>query len=276
MKGEIRVNYASWWSTRLAFAGCILFLYVPIVLLVIFSFNDSRRNIVWRGFTTHYYAVLMQDSNMLLAAANSLIVGACATLLSAIIGLLAAYLLWNFTFPLRKKIEALLGLPIVLPEICIGVSTLAFFVKVHLIGTMPWPFSLLPIIGAHTAFCFPFVTFLVLARLSDFEEEWREAARDLGANGKQVFFDIIFPFVLPSLVLGMLLAFTLSLDDFLVTFFLSDPTSATLPIKIYSMLRFSVSPELNAVSTLLLLLTIIITYFAIKLQNKSEARQKED
>ena len=162
----------------------------------------------------------------------------------------------------------LLALPIVVPEICFGVAMLIFFAQIGWPMDLPWPFSLGAITIAHVTFCFPFVTMVVRSRLASFNREQEEAAKDLGASEWQAFRDVLLPHMKPGLVAGALLAFTLSLDDFVITFFTSGPNTITFPVKVYSMVRFSVTPEVNAVSTLLILMTVILTTIALYLQNR--------
>ena len=163
---------------RLWLGGTMLFLYAPLVTLVAFSFNNSRRNIVWQGFTLDYYVQALHDESLLSAFANSLMIAAVATLVSLVLGAMAAIALWRFRFPFRSAFEGALALPIVIPEICMGVAMLVFFARVlPWPADLPWPLSLGSIIIAHVSFCFPFVTVVVRARLSSFNREWEEAAR---------------------------------------------------------------------------------------------------
>jgi len=254
---------------RLVLAGTFLFLYAPIVTLMVFSFNDSRRNIVWRGFTTKYYEKAWANESLIQAFANSLTIAFISTLVSIILGAMAALLLWRYRFPMKPAYEGTMALPIVIPEICMGVAMMAFFARIDWPGDMVWPFNLSAITIAHISFSFPFVAIVVRARLAGFNRELEDAARDLGASEGQIFRDIMIPFMRPGLVAGGLLAFTLSLDDFVITFFTSGPNTVTFPVKVYSMVRFSVTPEVNAASTVLIVITVALTAFAMWLQNKS-------
>lgn len=252
---------------RLAFAATLLFLYAPIVTLIAFSFNDSRRNIVWQGFTTEWYAVAWNNDQMIEAFGNSLTIALAATLLGTILGTLLAVALWRFRFPGKPVFEGLLALPIVVPEICMGVAMLVFFARIGWPAEMAWPLNLGAIAIAHTAFCFPFVTLVVRARLAGFDRSLDEAARDLGATEWQAFRDVLLPYLRPGIVAGALLAFTLSLDDFVITFFTSGPNTTTFPVLVYSMVRFSVTPEVNAASTVLIAVTVVLTLIAMSLQS---------
>jgi spermidine/putrescine transport system permease protein len=243
----------------------LLFLYAPLIVLIIFSFNDSRRNVVWRGFTLKYYEKAIDNPQLLEALGNSLTIALLATIVSLVLGALTAVMLWRFRFPLKGLVEGTVALPIIVPEICLGVAMLIFFARLGWPADLPWPINLGAITIAHITFCFPFVTMVVRSRLASFNREEEEAARDLGASEFQIFRDILLPHMRPGLVAGALLAFTLSLDDFVITFFTSGPDTVTFPVKVYSMVRFSVTPEVNAASTVLILLTVILTAIALRI-----------
>jgi len=251
-----------------AWVGLVmLFLYAPLIVLMIFSFNDSKRNVVWRGFTTKYYEKALGNDVLVEALVNSLTIAALATIASLILGAIAAVMLWRFRFPLKGAIDGTISLPIIVPEICMGVAFLIFFAKwLEWPTDLIWPFNLGAITIAHITFCFPFVTMVVRSRLATFNREQEEAAKDLGAGEWAVFRDVLIPHMRPALVAGALLSFTLSLDDFVITYFTSGPDTITFPVKVYSMVRFSVTPEVNAASTLLIILTIVLTAIALKLQ----------
>jgi len=251
---------------RLWVGAVMVFLYAPLVVLMIFSFNDSKRNVVWRGFTTKYYEKALGNDQLVEALINSLTIAALATLASLVLGTLAAVLLWRFRFPWKGAIDGTISLPIIVPEICLGVAFLMFFAAVGWPTDLVWPFNLGAITIAHITFCFPFVTMVVRSRLASFNREQEEAAKDLGASEWQVFRDVLIPHIKPALVAGALLSFTLSLDDFVITYFTSGPDTITFPVKVYSMVRFSVTPEVNAASTLLIILTVILTFIALKAQ----------
>ncbi len=247
----------------------LLFLYTPIIVLIIFSFNDSRRNIVWKGFTLKYYEKMFSNEILLGAFLNSITIALITTILSLLLGVLTAILLWRFHFPLKPLYQGVILIPIMVPEICIGIAFLVFFNMIGWPSDLIWPLSLAKIIFAHTLFCFPFVAIVIRAKLVSLNRECEEAATDLGANAWHVYRDIWLPHLKPSLIAGGLLAFTLSLDDFVITFFTSGPETITLPIKIYSMVRFSITPEVNAASTVLILVTILSVCTAILLQKEN-------
>ncbi len=246
----------------------LFFLYAPLITLVAFSFNDSRRNIVWRGFTLDYYDKAINNASLMEALLNSITIAFLATLASIVLGALAAVMLWRFRFPFKPAAEGAMALPIVVPEICMGVAMLVFFAKIGFPSDLVWPFNLGAITIAHITFCFPFVTMVVRSRLTSFNREEEEAAKDLGASEWQAFRDVLLPHMKPGLIAGGLLAFTLSLDDFVITFFTSGPNTITFPVKVYSMVRFSVTPEVNAASAMVIALTVILTTIALKLQSR--------
>lgn len=256
---------------RLWLALTFVFLYAPIVILVVFSFNDSRRNIVWRGFTTEYYGRALANDSLREAFLNSLIVAGVSTAISTVLGTMLAIALWRFRFPGRPLLEGANALPIVIPEICMGVALLVFFSRIGLFGSLGWPLGLLPVIIGHVTFSFPFVAVVVRARLAGFDRSLEEASLDLGASEWQTFWRVLVPYLAPGLIAGALLATTLSLDDFVITFFTSGPETLTFPVKIYSMVRFGATPEVNAASTVLIAITLVMTVVAMRLQSPSRA-----
>jgi spermidine/putrescine transport system permease protein len=189
-----------------------------------------------------------------------------------VLGALVALALWRFRFPGKTLVDGAMALPIVVPEICMGVAMLVFFARVMpWPQELPWPLNLGAIIIAHISFSFPFVAVVVRARMASFNREMEEAARDLGAGEWRMIKDVIVPHMAPSLIAGALLAFTLSLDDFVITFFTSGPDTVTFPVKVYSMVRFSVTPEVNAASTILIAMTVVLTAVALRMQGDPAA-----
>ena len=268
------LDYLNRWPIRTWLTLVFIYLYAPMLTLMAFSFNNDKRNIVWRGFTLDYYVKALQDSDLITAFGNSLTIAAISTLVSVILGTLTALTLWRFRFPGKAALEGALALPIVVPEICMGVAMLVFFTQVVPWPTeIMWPFNLGAIIISHISFSFSFVAIVIRARLASFNRDLEEAARDLGAGEWRIFRDILIPHMRPGLLAGALLAFTLSLDDFVITFFTSGPETTTFPIKVYSMVRFSVTPEVNAASTILIVLTLVLTALALKLQGNDVARE---
>ena len=261
------LEYLRRWQMQAWLAAVGVFLYAPLIALMAFSFNDSRRNIVWKGFTLKYYEKALNNDGLIEAFANSLTIAALCTVLSVALGAMVALVLWRFRFPGKTALDGALALPIVVPEICMGVAMLVFFARVMPWPQgMVWPLNLGAIIISHVSFSFPFVAVVVRARMTSFNREMEEAARDLGAGEWRTIKDVILPHMAPSLVAGALLAFTLSLDDFVITFFTAGPDTVTFPVKVYSMVRFSVTPEVNAASTLLIVLTVVLTAVALRLQ----------
>lgn len=266
------LDYARRWPLKLWMALVLLFLYAPLAVLVVMSFNDSRRTTVWQGFTLDWYGKVFQDAELIQALVNSLTIAAACTAISLLLGTAAAIALWRFRFPGQRAVDGAFTLPIVVPEICMGVAMLIFFARVlpWPVG-LPWPLSLGAIIISHVSFSFPFVAVVVRSRLASFDRSQEEAARDLGANQWRALLDVVVPHLKPALLAGALLAFTLSLDDFVITFFTSGPDTVTFPVKVYSMVRFSVTPKVNAISTLLLLVTVALTFVALRVQARMEA-----
>ena len=269
------LDYTRRWWLRLAVGATFLLLYAPIVQLVAFSFNDSRRNIVWRGFTTKYYEKAMANDSLIEAFVNSLSIAVVSTLVSTVLGVLVAIALWRFRFPGKAAYEGFMALPIVIPEICMGVAMMAFFARVGWPTGLPWPLSLANIAIAHIAFSFPFVAITVRGRLIGFNRELEEASKDLGASEWQTLRHVVLPYLRPGIIAGALIAFTLSLDDFVITFFTAGPNSITLPVKIFSMLRFSVTPEVNAASTVLIAVTVLAVVAAMAFQKPAQAAARE-
>lgn len=269
------LEYMRQWPLRAIVGGTLLFLYLPLITLMVFSFNDSRRNIVWHGFTFKYYEKAFNNEQLLQAFINSLTIAFLCTVISVILGALTAVMLWRFRFPGKTVVEGSMALPIVVPEICMGVAMLVFFARVMPWPSgMPWPLNLGAITIAHISFAFPFVATVVRARLASFNRELEEAAKDLGASEWRTFWDVLVPHMQPGLIAGALLAFTLSLDDFVITFFTAGPDTVTFPVKVYSMLRFSVTPEVNAASTILIVVTVILTAVGLQMQNNATKDKK--
>lgn len=264
------LDYMRRWPIQAWLIAVTIFLYAPLISLMVFSFNDSKRNVVWQGFTLKYYEKALTNASLIEAFSNSLVIALCSTILSVIVGAMAAIALWRFRFPGRTAFDAGMAIPIVVPEICMGVGMLVFFAKIFPWPQgLPWPLNLGAIIIAHVSFSFPFVAVVVRARLASFNRELEEAAKDLGASEWRTLLDVLVPHIQPSLIAGALLAFTLSLDDFVITFFTSGPDTVTFPVKIYSMVRFSVTPEVNAASTILIVVTVLLTFLALKFQGTS-------
>jgi spermidine/putrescine transport system permease protein len=269
------LEYTRRWWLRAWLAAVFVFLYAPIATLIAFSFNDSRRNIVWRGFTLDYYEKAFANASLIEAFTNSLLIALFATAISTVIGGLLALALWRFRFATKPAVEGAVVLPIAIPEICMGVALMAFFSRIGWPSGLPWPLNLSAIAAGHVAFCFPFVAIVVRARMAGFDRALEEASKDLGASEWQTFRHVTLPYMRPGLLAGALLAMTLSLDDFVITFFTSGPDTLTFPVKVYSMVRFGATPEVNAASTLLILMTVALTVIAMRLQRSESAAPAE-
>ncbi len=263
------IDYTRRWWLRLTVGTTFLLLYAPIILLIVYSFNNSRRNIVWRGFTFKYYEKAWNNDSLIEAFVNSLTIAVVNTVVATILGVLVAIALWRFRFPGKAAYEGFMALPIVIPEICMGVAMMAFFARIGWPTDLAWPLSLSNIMIAHIAFSFPFVAVTVRGRLIGFNREFEDASKDLGASEWQTMRYIVLPYLRPGIIAGALIAFTLSLDDFVITFFTAGPNSITLPVKIFSMVRFSVTPEVNAASTVLIVITVIATVLGMLFQSPS-------
>jgi spermidine/putrescine transport system permease protein len=239
-------------ASKLVITGVFLFLYVPIIILIIFSFNDSKLNAVWTGFTFKWYAKLVSNDELLRALANTLEVAFASTLLSTMIGTLAAVGLYKFEFKGKNVLDNLLYIPIVIPELVLGISLLLLF------NQLKFDLGKMTLIISHATFSIPFVVITVRARLAGFDKSIEEAANDLGASQLKTFIYVTLPNIAPGIIAGGLLAFTLSLDDVITSFFVAGPESTTLPLKIFSMVKFGVSPEINALSTLMVAVSFVI------------------
>ncbi|HVS27253.1 MAG TPA: ABC transporter permease [Burkholderiales bacterium] len=232
------------------------FLYVPLVIVVVYSFNDSRLNAEWVGFTLDWYSVLFNDEQMIGAAINSLTIAVVSSLAATALGTMAGIAIHRHKL---KFLPFMVMTPIAMPEILLGVSLLLFFIQV-----LNLTLGMLSIIIAHITFCIGFVAIVVRARLAGMDESIFEAARDLGATPWQSFRLVTFPLIMPGVIAGALMSFTLSIDDFVITFFTVGVGVTTLPLQIYSMIKIAVTPEVNAVSTLLMLLTLTTIIIASK------------
>jgi spermidine/putrescine transport system permease protein len=235
------------------------FLHLPVLVLVVFSFNDSKFSVDWRGFTLQWYQRLLERPDILRGLKASLIVGGAATVISAMLGTLLALALARQHFRGRRAFEGFLYVPIVTPEIVTGISLLLLFALLKV------PLGLTTITIAHVAFCISFVVIVVLARIQGMDENLEEAAMILGADEITTFWKVTVPQLWPGILSGALLAFTMSFDDFVITSFVSGPGSSTLPIVVYGMVRKNVEPSINAISTIILLGTSILIYLADRL-----------
>jgi spermidine/putrescine transport system permease protein len=226
------------------------FLYLPIAIVVLYSFNTSKRNIVFEGFTFQWYFKLFQNDALLQAYGNTLIVGLSSTVIATVIGTLASYGMSKYKFRGKNVIDSLLYIPVVIPEIVLGISLLAIFNIAQI------PMGLISLIIAHATFCIPFVVFTVNARFAGFDRSVEEAAMDLGAGRIKTFFTVTLPIVMPGVIAGAFLSFTLSIDDIIISFFTTGPGSNTFPLKVMELTKTGVTPDVYALSTIVLAVTI--------------------
>jgi spermidine/putrescine transport system permease protein len=236
-----------------------LFLYAPIAILVVFSFNAGRQTAFWDGFTLDWYRRVVADGLLLRSARNSLIVAAVTTAVAVLLGTPVALGLARHEFHGRRATQALLYLPVIIPEVVLGAALVTFFgaVELHL--------SLWTVVIAHVVFSVSYVAIVVRARLAGLDPSLEEAARDLGAGSFETFRRVTLPLAMPGILASALLVFTLSIDDYVITSFVAGVGATTLPLHIYSMLKVGVTPEVNAVSTLLLAGTIVLIVLAHRL-----------
>jgi spermidine/putrescine transport system permease protein len=247
-----RVSGGFFWFT-------MFFFYAPLLVLIVFSFNEGR-SMNFTGFSFKWYKVLFFDSAKLWGSFyNTLLIAVTSALVSTVIGTLGAIGIYWYNFKLKKYLEVVSYLPIILPEIIIGVSMLMFFAGINM------PLGLSTIIIAHITFNIPYVLLIVIARLSEFDYSIIEAAHDLGATEMDTLLKVIIPMCIPGILSGFLMAITLSVDDFVITFFVTGPGASTLPLHIYSMLRFGLSPAINALSVVMIVGSLVMAFMSKKL-----------
>jgi spermidine/putrescine transport system permease protein len=255
-------NFWLWYASLLVYA----FLYIPLLIVAIFSFNDSKLNAEWVGFTTGWYTKLFANEAMLQAALNSILIACVAAAIATVLGTMAGIAMHRFR---PRILPFLVFTPVAMPEILLGVSLLIFFLNAAqpmLAGIgIEFTLGLATVVIAHVTFCIGFVAIIVRARLAGMDESIFEAARDLGASPWQTFRLVTLPLILPGVLAGALMAFTLSIDDFVITFFTSGVGTRTLPLEIYTMIKVAVTPEVNAISALLMALTLALIVIASRL-----------
>ena len=237
-----------------------IFLYLPIAVVVLFSFNNSYVSLLWHGFTWHWYGVLFHDVDMGIVAWHSLGLGILAASLASLLGLVASVALFRYRFFGKQALQLLIFVMIVLPDLVLGVALLILMSLVHV------PLGFWSLLIAHITFCLPFAVVIIGNQLRQLDKHILEAGRDLGASEWQLYRQVIVPLVLPGLISSWLLSFTMSIDDVIISYFVSGPSYEILPLKIYSMVKLGVSPEVNALCTLLLILTFALTLIAYFLQ----------
>lgn len=252
-----RVKQWQLWFTGLAF----LYMYLPIAVLAVFSFNASPSPVKWTGLTLDWYIKFLHNPRLLSALGNSLTVATISVSIAAVLGTLTAVGLARYYFPGKTIYRGVSYLPLIIPDISIAVATLVFF------GATQLPLSLGTVIIAHVVFCLSYVTVVVSSRLAGLDPRIEEAALDLGATPVQAFLRVLLPQLLPGIVSGCLLAFILSMDDFLIAYFVSGVGSATLPVAIFTSIKTGVTPELNALSVILILASAAIAFLSESVRN---------
>ncbi len=254
----------------LAAALLYVFLYAPIVVVMVFSFNATRHGVGWHGFTTEWYRVLLLNREALEATGNTLLLAFASTAVSTLLGTMLGYALHRYAVPGCVLVSRLLHVPVFIPDVVMAASLLLFFSIVR-----QWlgffELGLRTMFFAHVTFQIPFVTLVVRSRMALLDTTLEEAAHDLGANAWQTFRHVTLPLMLPGVLAGAMLAFTLSLDDFVVSFFTSGPGATTLPILIYSSVKRGVTPDIHALSTLLVLASIAGTVVVTIFQHRRKA-----
>ncbi|MCR4955480.1 MAG: ABC transporter permease [Lachnospiraceae bacterium] len=245
-----------------------IFLYLPIAVVIAFSFNTSKMNVVFEGFTFDWYISMWSNTLLMDAFKNTLIVAVASTLISTILGTLCAVGLNRFEFKLKETISSALYIPIVIPELVFAIAMLILFSSMNI--TM----NMVTLIISHVTFSMPFVVITVRSRLAGYDRSIEEAARDLGANELRTFFRVTLPMIMPGVLSGAMLALTLSLDDVVVSFFTAGVNSQTLPLRILSMVKKGISPDVNALSTLIILGSVILLVGSTLIQNKLEKREE--
>ena len=242
----------------------LLFLFLPIFILVTFSFNESKLNVIFTGFTFDWYGKLFENPDLLDAFKNTLLIAVASTAISTVLGTIGAFGLYKFQFRGRSFIDKLLYIPIVIPEIVLGIALLSIFTlaKIEL--------SLWTVLLAHISFSVPFVITSVRSTLNAMPKNIEEAAEDLGANRWQSFWYVTLPILKPGIVSGALLAFTLSLDDVVISYFAAGPGTNTLPLYIYANIKTGISPDVNALTTLMLIFTITVLILSAHLESKKQ------
>jgi spermidine/putrescine transport system permease protein len=251
-----------------------VYLYLPIIILIIFSFNTQKINVQWEGFTLRWYKDLFNDQEVMIALRNTLLVATISTVIATVIGTLAALALQRYRFPGYVAAESMLYIPVIIPEIVMGIALLALFSQSSLIlqklsPVFGFSLGLGTITIAHIAFSIPFVALVVRARLHGFDKSIEEAAMDLGANEITTFRRVTLPTIMPGVLAGALLAFTLSLDDYVITYFTAGPGSTTLPLRIFSMVKTAVTPKVNALSTLWVVTVFVLLLIGQIAQRRS-------
>ena len=256
-KSKEKLRLSDWYLYLL-----LAIMYLPILIVILYSFNASKTSVIWGGFTLDWYGELFHDRSLLESLKNSVILALLSSSVAGIVGTLGAVGMARVQFRSKGMLEYLVLVPIMIPEIILGMVFMAFF---SLLGL---PFGMTTLVLGHSAFCVPYVYMQVKARLVGIDKSYAEAARDLGARERQVFFDITLPLIAPAILSGMLLSFAMSLDDVVISIFVAGARVSTLPVKIYTQLKTGVTPEINALCTLMLIVTVVLVLISQRLQRK--------
>lgn len=247
-------------------AFLVILMYLPVVVVIFYSFNASRQSSVWGGWSINWYKELFSDKSLIEALKNSLIIGVLSSGIAGVIGTLGAVGMAKAALKSKGIIEYISTLPIMIPEIILGMVFMAYF------SLMKLPFGMVTLVIGHASFCIPYVFMMVKARLAGIDKSLVEAARDLGASETRAFLDITMPLISPAIISGMLLSFAMSLDDVVISIFITGPKTNTLPIKIYTQLKTGVTPKINALCTMMLLCTLILVALANLIGRKKPAK----
>jgi len=237
------------------------FLYCPIAIVILLSFNNTRYSLIWHGFTLNWYNTLFADTDIITVTFHSLTIGFIASTVATLLGLTATISLFRYRFFGKQLLSGLIFILIITPDIVIGIALLLFYNTLHL------PLGFWSLLFAHISFCLPFVVVVTTSRINTLDKHLFEAAKDLGATEFTIFKKIIIPLMLPAIIASWLISFTLSIDDVIISYFVSGPNYSILPLKIYSMVRLGIKPEVNALSTILFIFTLImvlLTQFALR------------
>nr|WP_296005931.1 ABC transporter permease [uncultured Blautia sp.] len=253
------------WKWPKAYLAVLTFLmYLPLVMVVIFSFNESKLSASFTGFSLKWYEILAHDRDLKEALMNSIVLGVLSCGISAVIGTLGAVGMARVNYRSKGMMEYLSTIPIMIPEIILGMVFLVFFSLLNL------PFGMVTLVIAHTTFCVPYIFMMVKARLVGIDKSLEEAARDLGAGPVRTFFDITMPLIMPAVLSGSLLAFAMSFDDVVISIFVNGPRLNTLPVKIYAQLKTGVTPEINALCTIILAVIILVLGLSSLIAKKTQ------
>ena len=255
-----------WKWSNLYLAIMILLMYFPLVMVVIFSFNESRLSASFTGFSLKWYEILANDRDLKEALLNSILLGGLSCGISAVIGTLGAVGMARVKYKSKGMMEYLSTIPIMIPEIILGMVFLVFFSMLNL------PFGMITLVIAHTTFCIPYIFMMVKARLVGIDKSLEEAARDLGAGPIRTFFDITMPLIAPAVLSGSLLAFAMSFDDVVISIFVNGPRLNTLPVKVYAQLKTGVTPEINALCTIILVVITAVLFLSSFLRKRAEKK----